>query len=70
MEHFNPWGREAVHDTDAAEMRAESLALNQYLSQLAASPSCRDPDHPGCAQCASPNPDHDAAAMRVMRGGL
>lgn len=65
MEHFDPWSREAIHhtssnlntsfmvadDTEAAELRSEGLAMRQYLSSLAASPDCRDPDHPGCAKC-------------------
>lgn len=42
-------------DYDLEEARAEARAERQYRARLSRNPDCRDPDHPGCENCA----EHD-----------
>ena len=38
-------------DYDAEDERQNDLARKRYNAALMRHPDCRDPDHPGCADC-------------------
>lgn len=38
-------------DADIAELMAQDAHDRKQRSKLFAAPDCRDPDHPGCADC-------------------
>lgn len=40
-----------IDEYDRAELIAEDQAKKRYLAWYARHPDCRDPDHPGCADC-------------------
>jgi hypothetical protein len=51
MSYFSEYADMDERDHIMADLRAEDDAERRYQAQLLAHPDCRDPDHPGCANC-------------------
>lgn len=54
MNLFDDW------DPDIEDLKLERLADRRYKARLAAHPSCRDPDHPGCEECSDEDDGEDS----------
>ena len=45
------------------DLKAEARLSRQRATRLMYNPDCRDPDHPGCADCAEAEEGDDEAAV-------
>jgi hypothetical protein len=51
------------YDPELDDLKAESRLSRQRATRLMYNPDCRDPDHPGCADCAETEEGDDEAAV-------
>lgn len=49
-----------IDEYEVAELKAEAALERRYKFHLAAHPSCRDPEHPGCWKCEDTEGEDDA----------
>jgi hypothetical protein len=51
------------YDPEFDDLKAESRLSRQRATRLMYNPDCRDPDHPGCADCEETEEGDDEAAV-------
>ena len=51
------------YDPALDDLKAEARLERQRATRLMYNPDCRDPDHPGCADCAEVEEGDDEAAV-------